>query len=84
MVVGKWNYEKHDYDPHRIPDRWNTPTYTQNMDEIVNCAQCGRELSFGETYTSLEIHSSIGFGYPVCKGCYNEEWERRNDSRGKE
>ena len=25
------------------------------MDEIINCAQCGRNVKFGDCYTSLEI-----------------------------
>ena len=82
MVVGKWNYEKHDYEPHRIPDSWNSPVYTQNMDEVVNCVQCGREFTFGESYTSLEIHDGVGFGYPVCRDCYGEEWKRRKEYHG--
>ena len=76
MVVGKWNYEKHDYDPHRIPGGWKCKVYSEDMDEIINCVQCGKEITFGESYTSLEIHSSVGFGYAVCEGCHNEERSR--------
>lgn len=34
MVVGKWNYEKHDYEPYRIPDSWNCKVYSDDMSEI--------------------------------------------------
>lgn len=77
MIVGKWNYATHDYDPYRIPDEWHTPIYSDDMDEIVNCCQCGCEIKFGDTYTSKEIHSGLGFGYPVCEECYEEELTRR-------
>lgn len=77
MVVGRWNYEKHDYDPHRIPDSWNCKMYSDDMDEIINCAQCGREITFGEAYTSWEIHGGLGFGYMVCEDCHIEERSRR-------
>lgn len=76
MVVGKWNYEKKAYDPHMIPDEWNVMLYSDDMNEIVNCAACGRELRFGDCYTSKEIHNRVGFGYGVCEDCYKKEWER--------
>lgn len=76
VVVDKWNYEKRAYEPYMIPDEWYTPLFTDNMDEIVNCAACGRELKFGDCYTSKEIHTGIGLGYNVCGSCYEKEWER--------
>lgn len=76
MVLGKWNYETHEYDPYEIPDEWNVPLITE-LEEIINCPHCGREVKYGETYTSKEIHNKVGFGYPVCDKCYEEEWERR-------
>lgn len=82
MIVGKWNYKTRDYDPYKIPDDWHTPLYSDDMDEEVNCCQCGRKIKFGDAYTSKEIHSGMGFGYPVCEECYELEWEReRNETR---
>ena len=43
------------------------------MDKIVNCANCGKELKFGECYTSKTIHTEIGMGYGVCEECYDKE-----------
>jgi hypothetical protein len=80
MIVGKWNYGTRDYDPYRIPEEWHTPIYSEDMDEIVNCCQCGREIKYGDTYTSKEIHNGLGFGYPVCSECYEEELKRRCDN----
>ena len=51
--------------------------YETDMDTIVNCAQCNKELKFGESYTSMEKQTSLGFGYAVCADCYEEEWKRR-------
>ena len=53
MIVGKWNYEKHNYEPYKIPNDWNCKTYSEDMDEIINCAQCGRSIKIGNCYTSL-------------------------------
>lgn len=79
MIVGKWNYEKQDYEPYVLPEEWRTPLYCEDMGALIDCAQCGREIEFGDAYTSLEIHNGLGFGYPVCEDCYREEWERRNE-----
>lgn len=83
MLLNKWNYQTHSYDPMQIPNDWNCKTYSDDMDEIINCPHCGKQIKFGDGYTSLEIHTHIGFGYIVCEECYNKEWERRktNDNQ---
>ena len=78
MILNKWNYETHKYDQYSVPDEWNCQTYSSDMKEIVNCPHCGKELGFGNTYTSLEIHTPVfGFGYGVCRECHEKELERR-------
>lgn len=81
MELRKWNYETHKYDPIEVPDEWNIQLYTDDMEEIVNCPHCGKELPYGETYTSKEIHNWVGLGYGVCEECYEEEWKRRKKYR---
>lgn len=51
--------------------------YESDMDTIVNCAQCYKEIKFGNCYTSLEKLTETGFGYAVCEDCYEREWKRR-------
>ena len=77
MILQKWNGKEHKYEDYEIPDEWNVKTYSRNMKERINCAQCGKEINFGDCYTSLEIHTEIGFGYAVCEKCYAKEWKRR-------
>lgn len=78
MMLRKWDEVKRAYEPYYVPDEWNVTTFADDMDEKVNCAQCGREITFGEAYTSLQVHSSIGFGYAVCEECYHlVEWPER-------
>lgn len=77
MILKKWNYNIHEYKDYKVPKKWNCLIYSDNMDEVVNCPHCGKELKFGDTYTSLEIHTPFGFGYGVCKNCYEKERERR-------
>lgn len=60
------------------PD-WNLKIYSEDMNEIVNCANCGKEIKFGNGYTSLRHFSNSGvFGLPVCKDCYHDELEERH------
>ena len=81
MLLKKWNWKTREYDPYEIPDDWNVKTYSNDMGEIVNCPHCGREVEFGDTYTSREIHTEHGFGYSVCEVCYAREWERERVTR---
>lgn len=81
MKLRKWNVSLHKYEEIEIPDNWNCKSYSNDMNEIVTCPQCGKKLKFGETYTSLEIHTNIGFGYGVCQECYDKEWERRKNEK---
>ena len=73
----KWNYQTHKYDDYFVPDDKILKTYSNDMNEIVNCCQCLKEIKYGDSYTSKEVHTPIGFGYAVCEDCYKQEWERR-------
>lgn len=77
MVLQKYNAEKKEYEEYKVSDNWNVTTFSYDMKEIVNCAQCGRELPYGKCYTSLEVHTELGMGYAVCDGCYEAERSRR-------
>ena len=81
MLLRKWNYEKHEYEPYNVPDKWDCRYYWFDMTEIINCCQCGGKVTFGECYSSQEIHTSVGFGYMVCEECHNIEMERRTDKK---
>lgn len=47
-----------------------------NMEKMVPCAQCGRLHKYGEMYTSREVHTAYGFGFAVCRECYDGEMDR--------
>ena len=76
-TLRKWNYEKQDYEPYEVPEEWEFVMCTDDMDKPTTCTHCGKSIPFGDTYTSMEIHTSMGFGYSVCEGCHEEEWARR-------
>lgn len=55
---------------------WHVVLITDDMDLPVNCASCGRNVAFGETYTSRALFTDNGwFGLPVCTKCYVKELE---------
>ncbi|MCI2032073.1 MAG: hypothetical protein LKJ69_01575 [Lactobacillus sp.] len=63
------------------PD-WNVNP-TPRMGSLVNCADCGKRVEFGRTYTSLEAFTDGGaFGLPVCGECYTKELHRRGERNG--
>ena len=70
MILRKWNETTRKYESYTVPDEWHVSTYEADMSTMVNCCQCGRRLPFGETYTSLQVQTPVGFGYGVCAGCY--------------
>lgn len=88
MMLRKWNYKTNVYDHYEIPNDWNVSIFETDMGTTINCAECGKRISFGEGYTSRKIHSFSGMGYSVCKDCYDKEIEeelrilrRRNHGR---
>ena len=50
------------------------------MTTVVDCAECGCELAFGESYTSRLTHNDLGFGYAVCPRCYEAEFREMGES----
>jgi hypothetical protein len=73
MTIDKWSFRLKKYIPYKVPKDWNIKTYSDDMDEIVNCVDCGLRVKFGETFTSRRYHTSIGFGYVVCANSYEKE-----------
>lgn len=70
-LANKWIYSQKRYVPYLLPPR--SATYCSDHNEDICCAQCGKLMHFGDSYTSKEIHSSMGFGYGVCLECYENE-----------
>ena len=81
MFLKKWDYSTHSYRPYEIPDDWVCKYSGFNMSEIINCCQCGKEVTFGECYSSLEVHTSYGMGYMVCEDCHNKEIIRKQENK---
>ncbi len=70
MTIRKWNDKKQEYEPHEVPDDWKLPIYSEDMNEPINCVNCGKQIPFGDGYTSRRYHRDSGFGYYECEKCY--------------
>lgn len=72
----KYNQITRKEEPYEPPtEGGNYPVYSDNMDEVINCAQCGKQIPFGEGYTSREIFSGP-WGHMVCRECMEKEYGR--------
>ena len=76
-TLRKWNYDTHEYEPYNIPDEWCCKWYGTDMIKVINCCKCGKEITFGSAYSSLEVHTVMGFGYMVCEECHEVEMKRK-------
>ena len=72
MVIRKWNESKKDYDVVKIPDSWNVPLHCGNMNEIVNCINCGCKMKFGDGFQSRRYQNVSGEAYSECRKCFDE------------
>ena len=77
MKALKWNYKTHKYEDCNLPEGCKLIT---DLENVIPCANCGTKHEYGTMYTSHKIHNSMGFGFPVCQKCYEEELkEVKND-----
>ena len=84
LRVMKCNPSRHCYESHSYPDDWKVSFFCADMDELVNCACCGKELPYMDTYTSRELYDCSGiFGMAVCPECHKAEWEREKERRNR-
>lgn len=74
MKAYKWDFKTRKYIDYELPEGCHLIT---SLGDVVSCAECGTKHEYATMYTSLKIHTSMGFGYPVCEKCYNKEIEER-------
>lgn len=79
-MMQKWNFVERVYKPYQVPGDWRCPLMAE-LDAKVNCANCGKEVVYGDTLTSRTIHNHIGLGFPVCESCYSQEREEELASK---
>ena len=72
-TVDRWDIYTERYEPVQIPDDWKIALYSDNMDEQINCVNCGKPMKYGEGYTSRRYHNKAGMGYMECEDCYYDQ-----------
>ena len=72
MKARKWNESRLDFEAYELPK--GAVTFAQ-LGQPVPCARCGKLQDYGYCYTSVTIYDDLGFGYPVCSGCYKREFK---------
>lgn len=78
MIVYEWDPIKREYIATYRPDDKQYITFATDMDVVCNCVCCGKEMKYGDSYTSRRFHTALGFGYSECEECYKENWKRVN------
>lgn len=76
----KWNFETRKYEKYSVPERWRVGLYSRDSEELVDCAKCGKPIKISSKYRSLEVYNEMGQEYAVCKGCFKDEWVKRQVS----
>lgn len=77
-TIRKWDFEKHEYET--VANKYDARLAFSEFDpeEIISCANCGKEITAGESMVSKQWHNGMGFGYPVCGECHTIEWDKYN------
>lgn len=77
MILDRWNYKARAYEPYEVPDTRKVAIYCEDLNALIDCAICGQTITYGESYTSLALHTEFGIGYCVCGKCHEEEIKHR-------
>ena len=84
MILWKWDFRRHEYRPFGVPNDRKVRAWCADLSEKIDCANCGRSITFGESLTSLTIHTHMGIGFAVCKACQDEEIKEKMEMNGEE
>jgi hypothetical protein len=76
-VLRRWDEWLGGYRPWLVPAERKVLAYSDDMDEPCACARCGKRVTYGECYTSMQIHTYFGIGYAVCPECHELELAER-------
>lgn len=72
MKAKQWSYEAQSFIDIETDDQCGI--IPKKLDELAVCASCGKELPYGDCYTSLEYFDKSGmFGLCVCPKCHKSE-----------
>lgn len=70
LIAKRMNYKTRKYEPCHVPDN---AVIMAGLNDVVQCANCGRPVRFGNTFSSSDICNDVGIDYAVCLDCYRSE-----------
>lgn len=70
MIIQRFNVKTKQYEDCRLPNTWRIKLICDNDNEKLNCVNCGKEITFSKSYTSMRYHNNYGIGYLECENCY--------------
>jgi len=60
-----------------IPDDERVVINTMDMELPCNCSNCGKEVKYGDTWSSTEWFEESGiWALPVCRDCHESEMRK--------
>lgn len=74
-MAEKFNFKTGKYEPYTLPNK--ASLYEQDLDAVIECASCKKDVVYGDCFTSMTIHNERGLAYMVCPECCEKEWDER-------
>ena len=73
MKARKWIEKEKKYIDYELPE--GATLCETDMNKQISCCSCGKKILYGNSYTSLTIHTIGGFGYVECQECYEKSFK---------
>lgn len=77
MKAQRFDMNIMDFVPYEIPEGYKSVTYETNMKQLINCASCGRQMRYGDSYRSWRYVDCYHVPYSICNECRLGEQESR-------
>lgn len=78
MMLKRWNSSTQSYEPFEVPDNKVVVCGGSNPEDLVDCAICGKEITFGDSFSAQTVFvPGTGFKCCICEQCHKEELKHR-------
>ena len=74
ITMRKWNFPLHEYEI--VKNEWSL-ILAPPESTTTRCANCKESLLVDISYSSIQWHNNVGFGFPVCEKCHDAEFKLR-------
>ena len=74
FTLRKWNFPLHKYEI--VRNEWDL-ILAPPESTTTRCASCKESLLVDISYSSIQWCNDVGFGFPVCEKCHEEEFKQR-------